>query len=230
MRRKLTRHRQSPTTAETRSPGTPWFPDRDGYTETALSSPLNSSWPRTIGSSKNPGPPHARLEDHSEPPFPDLKGKGVEKPYNPRPDPAVRFLLEKQLFHDPYYSNLSTVDNPSTAATATTIIPSPTTPSQKPPPTQVHVLILTWAKHSRRGSDGQLLTPSLDNDTETLRATLKRRGYSVQCRVIPTDYPTAAVETMLDRFLERSARESLLVVYYHGFGCLERDGRMVFAR
>jgi hypothetical protein len=187
---------------------------------------LNSSWPRTIGSSKNPGLPHIRVEDHPEPPFPDPKGKGIEKPYNA----TVPFLLHKQLLHDPYHPHRPTADNPSTAATATTIAPSPTIPSQKPPPTQVHVLILTWAKHSRRGADGQLLTPSLDSDTETLRASLKRRGYSVQCRVIPTDYPTAAVETMLDRFLGRSEPDSLLVVYYHGFGCLEREGRMVFAR
>jgi hypothetical protein len=117
-----------------------------------------------------------------------------------------------------------------TAATATTIVPSPTILSQKPPPTQLHVLTLTCAKHPRRGAPGQLLTQILDSDTETLRASLKRRGYSVQCRVIPTDYPTAAVETMLDRFLGRSEPDSLLVVYYHGFGCLEREGRMVFAR
>lgn len=96
----------------------------------------------------------------------------------------------------------------------------------------MHVLILTWAKHDRRGEDGQLLSPGLDNDTETVRACFKRRGYRVQCRLIPADYPTAAVETMLDRFLEKSedGGESLLVIYYHGWGSLDVDGRMVFSR
>jgi hypothetical protein len=69
-----------------------------------------------------------------------------------------------------------------------------------------------------------------NNDTDALRAALKRRGYRVQCRTIPTDYPTAVVETMLDRFLERSAMDTLLVVYYRGWGCLAGDGRMVFTR
>lgn len=73
-------------------------------------------------------------------------------------------------------------------------------------------------------------SPNNNNDTDALRATLKRRGYRVQCRTIPTDYPTAAVETILDRFLERSAADTLLVVYYRGWGCLAGDGRMVFMR
>jgi hypothetical protein len=52
----------------------------------------------------------------------------------------------------------------------------------------------------------------------------------VQCRSIPTDYPTAAVETLLDRFLERSSVDGLLVVYYRGYGGLDREGRMLFSR
>ncbi|KAK4158238.1 hypothetical protein C8A00DRAFT_10935 [Chaetomidium leptoderma] len=225
---------QSPNTAETHSPGTPWFPDRDGYTETALSSPLNSSWPKTIGSCRNPGLPHLRVDDYSESPSHDPKGKGVET-WPPAPtrhkDSTVPFLLQKQLLYTPHSPVDSSLTTATATATTTTTLHSPAPfPTQKGPPTQVHVLILTWAKHARRGPDGQLLTPSLDNnDTEMLRACLKRRGYGVQCRAIPTDYPTAAVETLLDRFLERSAADSLLVVYYHGYGCLEREGRMVFS-
>jgi hypothetical protein len=239
---------QSPKTAETQSPGTPWFPDRDGYTETALSSPLNSSWPRTIGSSKHPALPHLRIDDYSESPLLDLKGKGVDTTHLQRkPPPAwhedsvVPFLLQKQLLHDRHPLHIDPLATAATTATTiTTVIHTPTTPNQTRPPTQVHVLILTWAPtqtHRRdsrhHGPDGHLPlpTPSLDTDTEMLRAALKRRGYRVQCRVIPADYPTAAVETMLDRFLERSvAGESLLVVYYRGWGCLEGEGRMAFFR
>lgn len=90
--------------------------------------------------------------------------------------------------------------------------------------------MLTWAKHDRRGDDGQLLSPGLDSGTGTLRDCLKRRGYRVQCRLIPGDYPTAAVETLLARFLDKSAPDSLLVIYYHGFGNLDGQGRMVFSR
>lgn len=100
---------------------------------------------------------------------------------------------------------------------------------QTPPPTDVHVLILTWAKHDRRGEDGQLLSPGLDIETDTARACFKRRGYKVQCRVIPEDYPTSAVETVLGRFLNQSAPGTLLMVYYRGHGNMEGD-RMVFSR
>lgn len=143
-------------------------------------------------------------------------------------EPKTPFLLQRQFLYD---NPLPSTTLPSTATTtATTVLHTPLSPSQKPPPAQVHVLILTWAKHDRRGADGQLLSPSLDSDTEALRACLKRRGYRVQCRAIPADYPTAAVETLLDRFLERSAADSLLVVYYCGYGCLDREGRMAFSR
>ncbi|KAK3293826.1 uncharacterized protein B0H64DRAFT_398776 [Chaetomium fimeti] len=243
---------QSPNTTDTHSPETPWFPDRDGYPETALSSPLNSSWPRTIGSPKNPCLPYLRVEDYSETPFPDLKGKGVDiaqtwsqrKPPPPwHEDATVPFLLQKQFLHDhpPSLAPLAAATATS-ATTTTTTIHTPTTSNQpRPPATQVHALILTWGPpppptttpsqhdtHERQFP----VTPNPNNgggDTDALRATLKRRGYRVQCRTIPADYPTAAVETMLDRFLARSAMDTLLVVYYRGWGCLERDGRMVFA-
>jgi len=105
--------------------------------------------------------------------------------------------------------------------------------AQSSPPSSVNVLILTWARHDRRGDDGQLLSPSLDIDTDTVRSCFKRRGYRVQCRLIPEDYPTSAVETILSRFLSQSTPDTLHVIYYHGYGNVESstaaDGRMVFS-
>ncbi|KAK3940160.1 hypothetical protein QBC46DRAFT_449796 [Diplogelasinospora grovesii] len=101
---------------------------------------------------------------------------------------------------------------------------------QKSPPDEVYVLILTWAKHDtqKRGEDGQLLSPGLDSETNTVRSCFKQRGYRVQCRLIPEDYPTATIETILDKFLRHSNPSSLLIMYYHGFGSME-DGRMAFS-
>ncbi|KAH6632826.1 hypothetical protein F5144DRAFT_488669 [Chaetomium tenue] len=229
-------------------PETPWFPDRDGYAETALSSPLNSSCPRIIGSPMGLGLPDFRVEDYSETALPDLKGKGVSiaqtwsqrKPPPPwHEDATVPFLLQKQLLdgQQPFLQP-STVTTATTAAT-TTHTPTASYHEPRTPAiaTQVHALILTWATPttttatSHHGANMHMYTHAHDsNSTDTLRATLKRRGYRVQCRTIPTDYPTAAVETMLDRFLERSAADTLLVVYYRGWGCLGGDGRMVFVR
>ncbi|KAK5658199.1 hypothetical protein OQA88_2173 [Cercophora sp. LCS_1] len=104
---------------------------------------------------------------------------------------------------------------------------------QNPPPVEVHVLILTWAKHDRRGDDGQLLSPVLDIETDSVRNCFKKRGYKVQCRVIGEDYPTAAVETILGKFLQKAGEGRLLMVYYRGFGNLEGETegqrRMVFS-
>lgn len=241
----LTTGRQSPRTADTHSPETPWFPEQEGYIETALSSPLNSSWPRTVGLSRNTEVPFVFVEDYSF--LVDHKGKGVAERL---PDQSTRpphwndglsipFLLKKQLLDDDHQTN-----DLVTTATRTAVVPSPTgTPDQSQPPSEVHALILTW----------ETTTPA---DTQFLRATLKRRGYSVQCRTIPRDYPTVAVETILSRFLERGSSpsslptttpavaaagsttrktsvaegDSLLVVYYCGWGCLDAEGRMAFYR
>jgi hypothetical protein len=101
----------------------------------------------------------------------------------------------------------------------------------------VHVLILTWATtpsstciHGSFTPESSLNADRIADDTETLRSTLKRRGYRVQCRSIPLDYPTAAVETLLDRFLQRSSVDGLLMVYYRGYGGLDGERRMLFAR
>ncbi|EAQ87132.1 hypothetical protein CHGG_03751 [Chaetomium globosum CBS 148.51] len=231
-------------------PETPWFPDRDGYTDTAFSSPLNSSCPRTIGSPKGLGLPDFRVEDYSETALPDLKGKGVSiaqtwsqrKPPPPwHEDATVPFLLHKQLLDGQQPLLQPSVATTATTATTTTHTPTASHHEPRPPAiaTQVHALILTWAtptpipatpSHHHTHTHIHQDDRKNNNSTDTLRATLKRRGYRVQCRTIPTDYPTAAVETMLDRFLERSAADTLLVVYYRGWGCLGRDGRMVFVR
>jgi hypothetical protein len=133
---------------------------------------------------------------------------------------------------------------PGAPTTATTIVYSPSRPhaAQRPPPSEVRVLMLSWtppqssAGGSTAGPDGGgggslgvLLEP--DADREALRARLKARGYRVQCRAVPADdYPTTTVETILDRFLEQSTPDTLLVIYYRGFGCLDKEGRMLFSR
>ncbi|KAL2266855.1 hypothetical protein VTJ83DRAFT_4132 [Remersonia thermophila] len=237
---------QSPKTADTQSPGTPWFPDhRDGYTETALSSPLNSTCPvpRAGPAPSKVNPPNMAVAhvDEPLPPFsssPKLSkgeahgttGRGKNDDDIHDPDSTVRFLLDKQLspIHDHPYSsryysssrpgNLSSSGaGPAAPTTATTIVYSPMRVSaQKPPPSDVQVLMLSWA--SVQGSRG---LPTADSSI-TLDADPDREA-------LPDDYPTAAVETILDRFLERSTPDTLLVVYYRGFGCLDREGRMVFS-
>ena len=144
------------------------------------------------------------------------------------PSPSPSFPDPKHLLYKNYSnryvpdSPLSAVETPITSFRSALHI-------QNPPPSEVHALILTWAKHDRRGDDGQLLSPGLDIETDTVRACFKRRGYRVQCRVIPEDYPTSAVETILDKFLAKSKPGNLLVVYYRGEGGVEGD-RMVFSR
>lgn len=222
---------QSPRTTGTHSPGTSWFPDREGYTETALSSPENSSWPKTVKAASNPIIPQLVVADYSDiPTSHNPKGKKPDIP--PDDDSGTPYLLKQQLLQGSQHTTYHIPDNLATLTiTATTALHTPISPSQRAPPSQVHVLILTWAQHDRRGPDRQLLTPGLlDNETEALRACLKRRGYRVQCRLIPTDYPTAAVETLLDKFLDKSEEDTLLVVYYHGYGNLDREGRMLFLR
>ncbi|KAK3324794.1 hypothetical protein B0T19DRAFT_429453 [Cercophora scortea] len=230
---------QSPTnTTATRSPETPWFPDRDRetetYTDTAASSPHESNWSRTVA------PPmkqkrHSHYADYIdggrlernlvEFSTPHDKGKGLA-------DDTTKSDNKTQLNHNYWHTALlphisyQPPDEPETA----TLLRGPHRP-QNPPPQEVHVLILTWVQPSHRGDDGQILKHgSLDTETDTLRACFKRRGYRVQCRLIPEDYPTAAVATMLDRFLAKSKPDSLLVVYYHGYGCSrESDGSMIFS-
>ncbi|KAK3358551.1 hypothetical protein B0T24DRAFT_643801 [Lasiosphaeria ovina] len=259
---------QSPNTPDTHSPEAPWFTDREGYTETALSSPQNSSWSRTIAPPKkqrpasssfrgvDDGPTHSTKTDFNSGSARDCrtekgKGKGLGAGFSDVTKSNNTYTLDPEPFSDWYRDHATSLSRttqqkliltsqnkgyytmPAAPETATAIYSDRRRggAEQKaaPPPDEVHVLVLTWAKHDRRGDDGQLLSPGLDTDTDTVRACFKRRGYRVQCRLIPDDYPTAAVETMLDRFLSSSSPSTLLVIYYHGFGSMERD-RMVFSR
>ncbi|KAK3319390.1 hypothetical protein B0H66DRAFT_533887 [Apodospora peruviana] len=256
---------QSPTTNTTdaRSPETGWFVDsREGYTETALSSPQNSSWSRTILPPHKTKQQHKRLALHDElfevPRHDASKGKGKglaifdnepsptrlsSQPTSSVPTWYTEDHLRVPITDDSYESYYGDF-NPYAYANARDIPPDPPTVTARPrssqewtwgggninvPPEEVHVLILTWAKQDARRDDGQLLSPSLDMETATVRACFKRRGYRVQCRHVPEDYPTAAVETMLNKFLDKSTDKSLLVVYYHGYGSMDEDGRMVFS-
>jgi hypothetical protein len=230
--------------------------DREGYTETAISSPQTSSWPRTVKSSNYyPGITYGVTSEPSTS-EPRSTGKRLARLQSPRPP----IILQKQ--HELLYEHTTgryntlaagdpdpiTATADRTAASTTTLHThradtpvTQSTPKKTPAASEVRVLILTWAKQpDRRGEDGQLLSPSFNSlsDTETLRACFKRRGYRVQCRLIPADYPTAAVETILGRFLEDGDVDKedgegegvLLVIYYHGWGCLDGEGRMMFLR
>ncbi|KAK1752000.1 hypothetical protein QBC47DRAFT_328407, partial [Echria macrotheca] len=209
----------------------------DNYTDTALSSPHESTCSVTHSPLSTTTPKSRRrnntpnititISDHDR----DLRDWHNGHSNSSSLPPA----LSKHLLYQNYSSR--TVPFPSAepvTAPPTTAIRTPRTtfpfrgiPATKKPE-QVHVLVLSWAKHDRRGDDGQLLSPGLDIETDSVRTCFKRRGYRVQCRVIPEDYPTSAVETILHRFLERSAPGTLLVVYYHGYGNMEGD-RMVFS-
>ncbi|KAK3391146.1 hypothetical protein B0H63DRAFT_132667 [Podospora didyma] len=235
----------SPDTTYTQSPETRFFTDREDYAETALSSPQNSSWSRTIAparTTKNRLASHNSTAERKDPPQPLMveisprltgKGKGLEIYYTDADDNIKTLPAPNMNWYQDHTRIIPRPLSymiPAAPATATyhhNNIHYQTGP-QSAPPEGVHVLVLTWAKHDRRGDDGQLLSPSLDTDTERVRNCFKRRGYRVQCRLIPADYPTAAVETMLDRFLGKSTPTSLLVIYYHGFGNME-NGRMVFS-
>ena len=219
-----------------------------------MSSFGGSNWSRTIGPNKNPT---ITITDHdrhidSDPGTPMVeiggrrsKGKELASYYLDRtrlkklpdwhsgnaitaaaPAGTTRSDPKRQLFEN--YTSRYVPEEPDEPETPITSYREAHR-MQSRPPAEVHVLILTWAKHDRRGDDGQLLSPSLDMETNTVRACFKRRGYRVQCRLVPEDYPTPAVETILDRFLSASAPDRLLVIYYHGYGNME-NGRMVFSR
>lgn len=126
---------------------------------------------------------------------------------------------------------------PDPPTVAVRYAPSRVSRMMETPPQEVHVLILTWARKGDNSTTGTstgmapLLSPTLDMETDAVRSSFKRRGYRVQCRRIPEDYPTAAVETILDKFLDKSVEgTSLLVIYYHGYGNTDSSGRMAFSR
>ena len=232
---------ESPNTTigTSHSPRTPRYPaEKESYTETALSSPETSSRTRTVRPSR---PGHIQLtnddDDDLIPTVPKRKHKHCA------PDsPRIEFLLEKTLSLTPLNTTLS--------YPITTILRTPTSPSwqRRRPPSQVNVLILTWAtdrpsssnSSSPTSSSGSLPpTPTYPGggvereEIDALRGCLKRRGYRVQCRGIPGDYCTAVVGTLLSRFLEGEEGpsghgETLSIVYYRGYGGLDEEGRMAF--
>lgn len=151
----------------------------------------------------------------------------------------------EDMSYESYYRNYNPSNErnmpPDPPTVTVRYAPSRVSRMMESPAQEVHVLILTWAKRDdsttgRRAADdgtglAPLLSPTLDPETDAVRSSFKRRGYRVQCRRIPEDYPTAAVETILDKFLDKSVEgKSLLVIYYHGFGDTDSSGRMVFSR
>ncbi|KAK0712301.1 hypothetical protein B0T21DRAFT_76380 [Apiosordaria backusii] len=230
---------QSPTgktnTTTTQSPRTPWFPDGDAYTETA---PLRSHKIQAL----------PVLPWPTDPPTPS---PSIWPPQQDQKEGQQQMLYQH---HTTRHLPLS----PSTLSSRTAVPGSTTTPAttlhsplpftQSPPPSSVSVLCLSWAPpQARPGPDGQLFSPSLPTDVEAVRSCFKKRGWKVQCRLIPSDYSTSAVETVIDRFLAQSQNQTvqsqnrsrardenevpggeLLIVYYHGFGATEDDGRLKF--
>ncbi len=213
--------------------------DFDNYMKSRLNFQLGRDWLRDIPSTPIP-PPVATTTTIGLTRKPAIKSTLKPPPRNPRrkrPISASKYQLYENYANRYIPDDISEApeqeeeEGPETAIPAFRTMHHHHSPQNNPPPTEVHVLMLTWAKHDRRGDDGQLLSPGLDIETETVRSCFKRRGYSVQCRVIPEDYPTSAVETMLDRFLAKSGEGVLLVVYYHGYGNMDVDGeRMMFSR
>ncbi|CAP67430.1 uncharacterized protein PODANS_1_24330, partial [Podospora anserina S mat+] len=234
--------RQSPTgktnTTATQSPRTPWFPDGDAYTETV---PLRSSkiqalpvlpWP-TDPPTPSPSlwPPQQNQKDHQE-------------------QLLCPHYTARQLPLSPSTLSSRTAVPGSTTVTPATTLHSPLPFIQSVPPSSVSALCLSWAPPlARPGPDGQLFSPSLPTNTEAVRTCFKKRGWKVQCRLIPNDYSTSAVETVVDKFLAQSQNQTvqhekrnrsrsevtsrggeLLIVYYHGFGATEEDGRLRFSR
>ncbi|KAK1827661.1 hypothetical protein QBC39DRAFT_419420 [Podospora conica] len=235
---------QSPHSRGSHSPEPIWS-TRDDYTETALSSPQEHSFPKAPGTPmieiggrrskgrelasyyldrtrqhKKPSPPHHRLDFAPPSPIPSAGGSASSSPTTALL--TTSSTAPPRAHHAPH-----PLATPLTPITSYRSIAHP----NSPPPTEVHVLILTWAKHDRRGDDGQLLSPGLDLETDAVRACFKRRGYRVQCRVVPEDYSTSAVETMVHHFLKVGEGKEgvLLVVYYSGYGNLDAGGRMVFS-
>lgn len=232
---------QSPTgktnTTATQSPRTPWFPDGDAYTETV---PLRSSkiqalpvlpWP-TDPPTPSPSlwPPQQNQKDHQE-------------------QLLCPHYTARQLPLSPSTLSSRTAVPGSTTVTPATTLHSPLPFIQSVPPSSVSALCLSWAPPlARPGPDGQLFSPSLPTNTEAVRTCFKKRGWKVQCRLIPNDYSTSAVETVVDKFLAQSQNQTvqhekrnrsrsevtsrggeLLIVYYHGFGATEEDGRLRFS-
>ncbi|KAK4202795.1 hypothetical protein QBC40DRAFT_168485 [Triangularia verruculosa] len=231
---------QSPTgntiTTTTQSPRTPWFPD-DAYTETA---PLRPNKLQAL----------PVLPWPTDPPIPS------PSTWPPPQDQKDNQQQQQQLYREYTAHNLPL--SPSTLSSRTAVPGSTATPAttlhslpfiQPPPPSSVSVLCLSWAPpQARPGPDSQLFSPSLPVDMEGVRSCFKRRGWRVQCRLIPSDYSTSAVETVIDKFLGQSQNQmaqhqmrdkvgndhgvrggELLIVYYHGFGATEEDGRLRFS-
>ncbi|KAK3485779.1 uncharacterized protein B0T23DRAFT_238357 [Neurospora hispaniola] len=230
--------------------------DRDVEIETVASSPQNSSWSRTVAPPKGQ---RARLSLQLQPPkspvslYTSAPAEGLDTNARARTDwyrdHATLLSHSQQLYET--YSAYPTSPGFSTARhEPETEPPEPKTrfgstfsPSQRSRYAQlaevVNVLILSWATTTTiitAKQQGPIKLSSsrqgINTSTDSVRNCFKRLGYRVQCRLIPEDYPTAAVETILAKFLADSdmgqERKKLLVIYYAG-GAGMVGGRMVFA-
>ncbi|KAK3313581.1 hypothetical protein B0H66DRAFT_594453 [Apodospora peruviana] len=103
----------------------------------------------------------------------------------------------------------------------------------KPQYTQVHVLILTWIFHDLK--QAPYTAPpaseytSLEDETRRVRDTFESFGYKVREFLIPMRSSTEYLRSKLKQFTRLAADDTLLIVYYHGHGCLDDDNELVFS-
>lgn len=234
--------------------------DRYMETETVVSSPQTSSWSRTVGPSKlQRDRMSPQLQPHPKSPVhlytsPAVKGldtdarQRAERRYSHDwyRDHATLLSHSQQLYET--YSAYSASSSLNTARPDPEIEPpEPRTrfssifsPSPRGRYAQlaeeVNVFILSWATTTPTNTKFKQQGPvrsrqGTSTSTDPVRNCFKRMGYRVQCRLIPEDYPTAAVGTILAKSLADSEinkeKKKLLIVYYAG-GAGMVGGRMVF--
>ncbi|KAK4215423.1 hypothetical protein QBC37DRAFT_125776 [Rhypophila decipiens] len=103
----------------------------------------------------------------------------------------------------------------------------------KPQYTQVHVLILTWSFHDLKQTSYTAPQPvdyvSLEEETRRVRETFESYGYKVREFLIPMQRSGDSLRSKINQFCRLAADDTLLVVYYHGHGCLDADNELVFS-
>ncbi|KAK3491597.1 hypothetical protein B0T13DRAFT_56443 [Neurospora crassa] len=234
--------------------------DGDIEIETVASSPQNSSWSRTVAPPKAQRA-RLSLQPQLKSPVnlnTSAAAKGLDTDAKARTerrysqdwyrDHATLLSHSQQLYqtYSAYAASLAfsiarpePETEPPEPKTRFSSIFSPSQRSRHAQVAEVNVLILSWATTATTitaKEQGPIKLSSsrqgINTSTDSVRNCFKRLGYRVQCRLIPEDYPTAAVETLLAKFLADSdtgqGRKKLPVIYYAG-GADMIGGRMMFA-
>ena len=96
------------------------------------------------------------------------------------------------------------------------------------------MLILTWSFHDLK--QASYTAPqsaeytSLEDETRRVRETFESYGYKVREFLVPMQRSTESLRSKLNQFCRLAADDTLLIVYYHGHGCLDEDNELVFSR